>query len=91
MVGANHWIRSIETYTFLRWLTLVSASYASSTSGQAFLFMSLITSTNSILLLTCWLLWRYAWLYRAFKKEKKKIEFSDKSTGGMTYTFFEEF
>ena len=36
MVGANHWIRSIETYTFLRWLTLVSASYASSNSGHAF-------------------------------------------------------
>ena len=34
MVGANHLFRSIETYTFLWSLTLVSANHASRNSSQ---------------------------------------------------------
>lgn len=34
MFSANQWLRDIETYTFLWYLTLVIASYASKDSGQ---------------------------------------------------------
>ena len=34
MVSANHWLRSIETYTFLWELPLVSANHALSNSSQ---------------------------------------------------------
>ena len=46
MVIANHWLRGIETCTFLWQLTLVSVNHASSNSGQKWMAATLVLQTN---------------------------------------------